>query len=267
MHLAFRAIMKYTTWGRIEAEARLNFSPGLVMILTSLIMLFVRGRRTGDWGLTVRPLRANLNAALLSLVVFLIFGAAAMAMGLPTSAPDPGGVSAAITAALTLTATGVILLLLRRPRALPLHPAIGAACAVMLLAAPIAAAVFRGAAAGPVALAVVWRFIGAGIGEEVFFRGYVQSRLNEAFGRPWRVLGVRFGMGLVIAAMLFGLIHAMNTVDYFAGSYRFAWWHALTTMVMPYGLLREKTGSVAAPAILHGLIDAVGLMAMQVGET
>jgi len=37
-------------------------------------------------------------------------------------------------------------------------------------------------------------------------------------------------------------------------------------MVMPYGRLREKTGSVATPAILHGLIDVAGRGAIQVGE-
>jgi hypothetical protein len=35
----------------------------------------------------------------------------------------------------------------------------------------------------------------AGLGEEVSFRGFVQSRQNESFGRPWRLLGVDLGPG------------------------------------------------------------------------
>ncbi len=263
MHLAFRSFMKFTPWGRAEMEADLNFSPGVVMILASVFMLFATGRRAGDWGLSLLRPRADLNVAIASLGVLVFVGAIATTLGLAMRPPHLGAASAAITVLLTLSATGVILLLLRRwPLLERVHAGVGAACAAIVLAAPFVAAALRGAAAGPVALAFAWRIIGAGVGEEVFFRGYVQSRLNAAFGRPWQVLGVRFGMGLVIASLLFGLIHALNTVDYFAGSYHFAWWHALTTVAMPYGLLREQTGGVAAPAILHGLIDVLGLLAV-----
>jgi membrane protease YdiL (CAAX protease family) len=93
------------------------------------------------------------------------------------------------------------------------------------------------------------------VGEELFFRGYVQSRLNWVFGRPWRVRGVSIGAGLVLAATLFGFLHALNTVDYFRGTYRFAWDWAGATLVMGvlFGFIREKTGSVIPCIIAHGL--------------
>jgi hypothetical protein len=40
---------------------------------------------------------------------------------------------------------------------------------------------------------LVFQFFFAGFGEEILFRGYMQSRLNEDFGRPWRLRGVSFG--------------------------------------------------------------------------
>jgi membrane protease YdiL (CAAX protease family) len=98
--------------------------------------------------------------------------------------------------------------------------------------------------------------VGAGVGEEVFFRGYVQSRLNEAFGRPWRCFGVDFGPGLFGATLLFGLIHVLNGIDYFAEIYRPMWWHGLATAsTLFYGFVRERYGSVLPPAIVHGLAD------------
>lgn len=46
---------------------------------------------------------------------------------------------------------------------------------------------------------VVWQFVFSGFGEEFVFRGYVQSRLNQAFGRPLRLFGIQFGVGLIVA--------------------------------------------------------------------
>ena len=41
-----------------------------------------------------------------------------------------------------------------------------------------------------------------GFGEENLYRGYMQSRLNEAFGRPYRFFGVPFGWGVFVTALL-----------------------------------------------------------------
>ena len=36
-------------------------------------------------------------------------------------------------------------------------------------------------------------------------------------------------------------------------------WHGLACAMLPFGFLRERTGSVVAPAVAHGLLDVVGL--------
>jgi membrane protease YdiL (CAAX protease family) len=106
---------------------------------------------------------------------------------------------------------------------------------------------------------VMWQFF-SGFGEEFVFRGYVQSRLNQAFGRPMRMFGVQFGWGLIVTSLLFGFFHAFNTYDPAIGLASLSWGWALFTTFggLFFGVLREKTGTLLAPGIAHGLPDAVG---------
>jgi membrane protease YdiL (CAAX protease family) len=107
--------------------------------------------------------------------------------------------------------------------------------------------------------AVVCLFVLTGFGEELFFRGHVQSRLNGAFGRPYRFLGMDFGAGLLITSLLFGGFHALNTVDYFRGAFEFSWSSGVVSVFsgLCYGSLREKTGSILAGGIAHGVAGVV----------
>ncbi len=43
----------------------------------------------------------------------------------------------------------------------------------------------------------LWQFFVSGFGEETFYRGYIQSRINAEFGRPYTFKEVRFGPGLL----------------------------------------------------------------------
>jgi membrane protease YdiL (CAAX protease family) len=85
-----------------------------------------------------------------------------------------------------------------------------------------------------------------GLSEEFFFRGYVQTRLNHAFGRPYRFLGARWGWGLIAASLLFGLCHIIDgnlarmKVAFFG---LFAGW------------LRERSPSIVVPATYHGIAN------------
>ncbi|MFZ5496133.1 MAG: CPBP family intramembrane glutamic endopeptidase [Verrucomicrobiota bacterium] len=94
-------------------------------------------------------------------------------------------------------------------------------------------------------------------GEEIFFRGYMQSRLNDVFGRPWLIRGIPFGFGLIVTSLVFGFLHALNTVDYFHGRYSFDWgWASITVVTgLLFGLIREATDSVWPSVAVHGLLD------------
>ena len=97
---------------------------------------------------------------------------------------------------------------------------------------------------------IVFHFVFSSFGEELFFRGFVQGELNLAFGRRWKFAGVAFGPGLVVAALIFAAGHAFRRdavdVQQFIATGIFA---------VFAGLLRERTGGVVAPAMLHATID------------
>jgi membrane protease YdiL (CAAX protease family) len=107
---------------------------------------------------------------------------------------------------------------------------------------------------------VIWQFVFSGFGEEILYRGYFQSRINEEFGRPYSFLGANFGIGLVISSLLFATAHVLNPFNPFKGSYDLAWGWGLWTFFagLFFGLMREKTGSIIASGIAHGLPEAFG---------
>lgn len=96
--------------------------------------------------------------------------------------------------------------------------------------------------------------------EEILYRGYIQSTVNREFGRPWQIMGVRFGPGLIIASLIFAVSHVINPLNPLAGQFGLAWWWGLWTFFsgLFLGLVREKTGSLLSVAIAHGLPNAVG---------
>jgi membrane protease YdiL (CAAX protease family) len=65
---------------------------------------------------------------------------------------------------------------------------------------------------------------------------------------------------LIIASFLFGLNHALNTYDAAVGFASLAWGSALASFGagLFFGVLREKTGTLVAPGLAHGLLDALG---------
>jgi membrane protease YdiL (CAAX protease family) len=97
-----------------------------------------------------------------------------------------------------------------------------------------------------------------GFGEEILYRGYMQSRLNEVFGKPYRFFEVAFGWGTIITALFFGLSHVglIRWMLGMSGSLTWAWgfWTVFSGLV--FGFVREKSGSILAPALLHGLPQA-----------
>jgi membrane protease YdiL (CAAX protease family) len=85
-----------------------------------------------------------------------------------------------------------------------------------------------------------------GLSEEFFFRGYLQTHLDRVFGRPYRFAGAQWGAGLILAALLFGLCHIV------LGNW--------TRMQVAFfglfvGWLRERTDSIAVPAVYHGVAN------------
>ncbi|MBI4514509.1 MAG: CPBP family intramembrane metalloprotease [Deltaproteobacteria bacterium] len=92
------------------------------------------------------------------------------------------------------------------------------------------------------------QLLGVALPEEFFFRGYLQSQLNRTLGQRTGVLGVRCGLGLPLAALLFALCHIplggpAQVIVIFPGLW--------------YGWLRERTDSVVIPTVYHALSNVL----------
>jgi uncharacterized protein len=263
VHLTYRSFKHFTVLGRAESSSRLNFSAGSAMILFTIIVLLLTRRDFERYGLTLKGWRGSLNIGLGLAVLFVPLAAAVIKLaGIPFDPLHPPDLtSAVIAAAGDLAGTILVLWLLmhkRRFMGSP-HPALGLVALVGLLSIPLLLALRFDRSLTDVLLTVLWLFFGAGFGEEVFFRGYIQSRIDQSFGRPRRLLGIAFGAGLIISSLLFGFIHALNTVDYFSNRFEFAWLWMLPnfTAGLFFGVLRQRTGSILAGSVTHGLLDVL----------
>ena len=83
--------------------------------------------------------------------------------------------------------------------------------------------------------------------EEAFYRGFLQTRLDEALGTRWRVFGASVGPGLLVASVVFALghvltVHAAARLAVFFPSLLFGW-------------LRARTGGVGASVAFHVLCN------------
>lgn len=83
--------------------------------------------------------------------------------------------------------------------------------------------------------------LGAGFGEELLFRGFLQD---------WVAGGLGPAAGLVIAAVAFGLLHWITTA-----------YAVYATILGAYmGLLYLATGNILAPVLCHAAYDAFALL-------
>jgi membrane protease YdiL (CAAX protease family) len=94
-----------------------------------------------------------------------------------------------------------------------------------------------------------------GIEEETFYRGLLLFALNETFRGRWRIAAIDLGWGGIIATFLFGLTHALGYSD---GAFSFDVMTMAMTGIPALILLwvRERTGSVAWPVILHNFANS-----------
>jgi membrane protease YdiL (CAAX protease family) len=93
---------------------------------------------------------------------------------------------------------------------------------------------------------LVREFLTVGFPEEVFFRGYLQTRWNRVLGKTWRIFGAPVGVGFLLQAILFAACHLV-TGD----------WTQLRVFFFALlaGWLRERSDSVLAPAVYHAVAN------------
>jgi membrane protease YdiL (CAAX protease family) len=70
---------------------------------------------------------------------------------------------------------------------------------------------------------------------------------------------VRFGWGLLSTAVLFGVFHVLNLPELYAGRLDPAWGAGVAAGAwgLSFGYLREWSGSIVAPALVHGVPQGI----------
>jgi len=83
--------------------------------------------------------------------------------------------------------------------------------------------------------------------EELFFRGYLMSRLEERWPSRQRLWGASVGWPLLVSSLLFGLGHFL--VDFQPARL------AVMVPALVFGWMRQRTGSLAPAAVFHALCN------------
>jgi membrane protease YdiL (CAAX protease family) len=220
------------------------FVANAVMLVVPLAIVLGLRRDRCAYGLVAAPLRYHLDVIRRCAIPVAVAGAATMLADPKT----PAG--AAVETAVSMGLLFVLARLLRdRPPV--------AMLAVIPLALGLGISDF---AMGRAVSAFTFFLFFVGPAEEMLFRGYIQSRLNQAFGRPYEFAGARWGLAVWITALLFGLMHLLNLSSLLRdGTWDPQVWWGAWTMVgsLVYSYVRERTGSILAPAVLHGFPQAI----------
>lgn len=234
-----------------------SYTGEILFIAIPALVIWLARRNWADYGVSLADWQTNLDIGIKAyLVRFISVGAlvATLMLGIGYASLK-GGLLISIA---DVFAIALMLWILARQKAVQ-NGTKNLVITALILLFPILVGLAMNRLTLIVVSTVVWQFF-SGFGEEFVFRGYVQSRLNQAFGRPMRMFGVQFGWGLIVTSLLFGFFHAFNTYDPTVGLSYLSWGWALFTTFggLFFGILREKTGTLLAPGIAHGLPDAVG---------
>ncbi|MDY0059853.1 MAG: MrtP family glutamic-type intramembrane protease [Myxococcota bacterium] len=96
---------------------------------------------------------------------------------------------------------------------------------------------------GWLALLVLSHLLLVALPEELFYRGYAQTTLDQVFPRRVRVLGVELGLSVLVVSVLFALGHFL--VDLRVERL------AVFFPSLLFGYLRAGSGSLLAPILVH----------------
>ena len=226
----------------------------VVMVALSLLMTRLHGRKPADYGIHFHNLKYQLDIAAACFVpVALSYMPIAVGADETTWS---GAIMMAVVNVGLLLFLGLIL------RKKILVPALGTA-AVWLLLWPSDVSAAQSSAGQAIILFATYALF-VGFGEEILFRGYMQSRLNEVFGKPYRFFEVAYGWGTIITALLFGVMH-IGILRWILGvSTEVAWawgfWTFFAGLVSCF--VREKSRGILAPALLHGMPQAIASVGM-----
>lgn len=258
-----RAFPGFEAWQTAALGFPFPVSGHVVMAGLAVAAILLRGKSLEVYGISFKNPGYHLSIAGACFIPFVLAG---MPIGMGVDYKSWGGafILAAVQAGLLFV---LALILRKKPDAPALIPATAGAAGPLvgvLFGLPAVNAAAAGGVAGQALTVFLTYALFVGFGEEILYRGYMHSRLSEAFGKPYRFLGVPYGWGGILAAVLFGLSHAglLGWLFGLSEGVTLAWgfWNIFAGLV--FGLVREKSGSILAPALLHGLPQAIAMAVM-----
>jgi membrane protease YdiL (CAAX protease family) len=86
--------------------------------------------------------------------------------------------------------------------------------------------------------------------EEAFYRGYLMTALDDAWGTPWTLFKAKLGWGWLASSAIFAVGHFFTEPD----PQRLA----VFFPALVFGWMRARTGGVGAPALFHVLCNLLG---------
>lgn len=90
---------------------------------------------------------------------------------------------------------------------------------------------------------VAYNLFFVAIPEEMFYRGYLQTRLDEIMPKRWSIFRTKVGPALLWTCLLFAFGHSLVVVQ---------WWHVFIIVPsLAFGWLRARTDGILAGAFFH----------------
>jgi membrane protease YdiL (CAAX protease family) len=253
---SFWLVDKYFPYVQTWQTERLQFpfpvTGHVLMMIVSLLMIIIAKKSFVSYGITFRPLNYHLNITA-TCIVLVVLASIPFGLGIEYQSWNGAWILAGVQ----------VILLVVLGWALKKHPSINQVGVFALGWVTLVSSATELSIGKALAEFATYGIFVA-FGEEIIFRGYIQSRLNEAFERPYRFFGIEFGWGVVITAVLFGLTHVGLTTSLITGQINLHWAWGFWTFFggLVFGLVREKSGSIFAPALLHGLPQAIASSVM-----
>ena len=110
---------------------------------------------------------------------------------------------------------------------------------------------FRGVLPESFALLVAYHLFFVAIPEEMFYRGYLQTRLQELWPPETRLFGTLVGRALIVSSLLFAFGHSIVELQ---------WWHfAIFVPSLVFGWLRNRSGDIIAGAFFHAWCNVLAV--------
>lgn len=246
----------FLSWERVIWGVPLISTTALFIVLP-LMVLKLTGRDLGQYGIILGELRYSVETGFTALAVlgpisgtmfpFLIF------MGW-TPTDWMGGLLLALGygVAIPLTAYAI-----RSTPMVSIHATPTSHLIIFFLFLGVAAVIAAVAhSSSDIVTRVIFYLFFVGLGEELLFRGYIQSHLNHALGKTFSFMGVKYGLGMFIAALLFGIAHLLSPIN--PGHWGWGLWTFICGLA--FGYIREKNGGFVASAIVHGVLLSVPVL-------